>query len=128
MRRVTPCGRPPRPKSSTCSPASRQAATPATAIPLLVSGRFLFGFGPVVFSVTQTSLRQSVTPSHLLGRVNASLRWLTWGFRPAGALLGGLVGEVWGLYAGVALSGLGLALCLVPLVISPVPRLERIQA
>lgn len=104
------------------------AATPATAIPLLVAGRFLFGFGPVVFSVTQTSLRQSVTPSHLLGRVNASLRWLTWGFRPVGALLGGLVGEIWGLYAGVSLACLGLALCLVPLVISPVPRLERLQA
>lgn len=104
------------------------AATPATAIPLLVAGRFLFGFGPVVFSVTQTSLRQSVTPIHLLGRVNASLRWLTWGFRPVGALLGGFVGEVWGLYAGVALAGVGLALCLVPLVISPLPRLERLQA
>ncbi|MBM3549330.1 MAG: MFS transporter [Alphaproteobacteria bacterium] len=104
------------------------AATPATAMPLLIAGRFLFGFGPIVFSVTQTSLRQSVTPAHLLGRVNASLRWLTWGFRPVGALLGGLVGEVWGLYAGVALSAVGLALCLVPLVISPVPRLERLQA
>ncbi len=104
------------------------AATPATAIALLVAGRFLFGFGPIIFSVTQTSLRQSVTPPHLLGRVNASLRWLTWGFRPVGAVLGGLAGEVLGLYAGVGLAGVGLALCLVPLLASPVPKLERIQA
>lgn len=104
------------------------AATPATAIPLLAAGRFLFGFGPMVFSVTQTSLRQSVTPTRLLGRVNASLRWLTWGFRPLGALLGGFGAEIWGLYSGVALAGLGLALCLVPLVISPVPRLRRLEA
>jgi MFS family permease len=104
------------------------AATPEAAIPLLIAGRFLFGFGPIVFSVTQSSLRQSVTPAHLLGRVNASLRWLTWGFRPVGALLGGLAGEVWGLYTGVALAGLGLALCLVPLVISPVPQLRRLEA
>ena len=104
------------------------AATPATAIVLLAAGRFLFGFGPMVFGVTQTSLRQSVTPGRLLGRVNASLRWLTWGFRPLGALLGGLAGEACGLHAGVAIAGLGLALCLVPLVISPVPRLQRLQA
>jgi len=102
--------------------------TPATAIPLLAAGRFLFGFGPMVFGVTQTSLRQSVTPIQLLGRVNASLRWLTWGFRPLGALLGGLAAETWGLYSGVALAGLGLALCLVPLVVSPVPGLRRLEA
>ncbi|MSP49067.1 MAG: MFS transporter [Alphaproteobacteria bacterium] len=104
------------------------AATPASALPLLAAGRFLFGFGPMVFSVTQTSLRQSVTPTRLLGRVNASLRWLTWGFRPLGAVLGGLAGEVLGLHAGIALAGLGLALCLVPLVVSPVPGLQRLQA
>ena len=103
-------------------------ATPETAIPLLVAGRFLFGFGPIIFSVTQTSLRQSVTPPQLLGRVNASLRWLTWGFRPVGAVLGGLAGEMLGLHMGVALAGVGLALCLVPLLASPVPKLERIQA
>ena len=103
-------------------------ATPATAIPLLVAGRFLFGFGPIIFSVTQTSLRQSVTPPHLLGRVNASLRWLTWGFRPVGAVLGGFAGELLGLHMAVGLAGVGLALCLVPLLVSPVPKLERIQA
>lgn len=104
------------------------AATPDTAIPLLAAGRFLFGFGPMIFGVASTSLRQSVTPPLLLGRVNASLRWLTWGLRPVGAVLGGLAGEAFGLHAAVAIAGLGLALCLVPLLASPVPRLVRIQA
>ena len=103
-------------------------ATPETALPLLAAGRFLYGFGPMVFSVTQNSLRQSLTPARLLGRVNASLRWLTWGLRPVGAVLGGLAGEFLGLTQAVALAGIGLALCLVPLLASPVPRLRRLEA
>ena len=36
------------------------------------------------------SLRQSVIPSHLLGRVNSVYRFFAWGMMPIGALIGGL--------------------------------------
>ena len=78
--------------------------------------------------MTQNSLRQSLTPPRLLGRVNASLRWLTWGFRPVGAVLGGLAGEAFGLPVAIGLAGIGLALCLVPLAASPVPALRHLEA
>ncbi|UBU11896.1 MFS transporter [Nonomuraea gerenzanensis] len=64
----------------------------------------------VVFNVAQLSYRQRITPEHLLGRVNASMRFLMWGTTPVGGLAGGLLGEWLGGYgvfaAGVALLGL----------------------
>ncbi|MGA1345951.1 MAG: MFS transporter [Ilumatobacteraceae bacterium] len=50
----------------------------------------MFGIG---WNVVTVSLRQSVIPDHLLGRVNSVYRFLAWGSIPVGAALGGaLVG------------------------------------
>ena len=42
-------------------------------------------------SVITVSLRQTIIPSHLLGRVNSVYRFFAWGMMPIGAVLGGLV-------------------------------------
>ncbi|MEV0827389.1 MFS transporter [Nonomuraea rubra] len=64
----------------------------------------------VIFNVAQLSYRQRITPEHLLGRVNASMRFLMWGTTPLGGLAGGVLGEWLGGYGvfavGVALLGL----------------------
>ena len=57
----------------------------------------VFGFGPILWFITQTSLRQAVTPQALLGRVSATLTTAMYGMRPVGALAGGLAGEWLGL-------------------------------
>jgi len=54
---------------------------------------FLFGFGPIIWTITSTTLRQSVTPNSLMGRVTAINIVTGTGARPLGALLGGFVGE-----------------------------------
>jgi predicted MFS family arabinose efflux permease len=54
---------------------------------------FLFGFGPIIWTITSTTLRQSVTPNTLMGRVTAINIVAGTGARPLGALLGGFVGE-----------------------------------
>ncbi len=54
---------------------------------------FLFGFGPIIWTITSTTLRQSVTPYALMGRVTAINIVAGTGARPLGALLGGFVGE-----------------------------------
>lgn len=46
-------------------------------------------FGVAVFNVAQNSYRQAVVPPPLLGRVSASLRFISWGSMPIAALLGG---------------------------------------
>ena len=53
---------------------------------------FLLGAGPILWVISTTTLRQSVTPPHLLGRVSA-INIMAYGARPLGAALGALVGE-----------------------------------
>jgi predicted MFS family arabinose efflux permease len=52
---------------------------------------FLLGAGPILWVVSTTTLRQTVTPEHLLGRVTA-INSLAYGARPVGAAIGALVG------------------------------------
>ena len=86
------------------------AGTPAlTANPWLVGAAWaLGGFGIMVWNVIVVSLRQSITPNALLGRVNSCYRLLAWGTMPVGALVGGAIGEALGLRA-VFVTGAALA-------------------
>jgi predicted MFS family arabinose efflux permease len=72
-------------------------ASRATPEPLIDFAFFLIGFGPMLWLVTQTSLRQSVTPPELMGRVGATIQVAIYGVRPLGALIAGWVGARWGL-------------------------------
>jgi predicted MFS family arabinose efflux permease len=49
-------------------------------------------YGSIVYNVAQVSYRQALCPDHLLGRMNASVRFVVWGTIPLGGLVGGLLG------------------------------------
>ncbi|MBX3659959.1 MAG: MFS transporter [Ramlibacter sp.] len=68
---------------------------------------FFFGVGPIVWTITSTTLRQTVTPNAMLGRVGAIFLTVNAGARPVGAALGGLVGAHWGEAACLVLALLG---------------------
>jgi len=51
-------------------------------------------FTAVLWNVVTVSLRQSLIPSHLLGRVNSVYRFFAWGTIPIGTLLGGTLVSV----------------------------------
>lgn len=51
----------------------------------------VFMFVAVLWNVITVSLRQTIIPDHLLGRVNSVYRFFAWGMMPIGALLGGLI-------------------------------------
>ena len=54
----------------------------------------LFAVGTLLgstWNVITVSLRQTIIPPHLLGRVNSVYRFFAWGMMPIGALMGGLV-------------------------------------
>ncbi len=56
----------------------------------------LYGSGVLLgstWNVITVSLRQSIIPSHLLGRVNSVYRFFAWGMMPVGAAIGGVT--VW---------------------------------
>jgi predicted MFS family arabinose efflux permease len=75
---------------------------------LAASSFFLLGAGPILWVISTTTLRQSVTPPRLLGRVSA-INIMSYGARPVGAALGALVGGFYGaetcLYLAVAIFG-----------------------
>ena len=65
---------------------------PAIALPLLIGGTFLNSFLVLVYNITQVTMRQRLTPTRLLGRMNASIRFVVWGVMPIAALLSGILG------------------------------------
>ncbi|AQZ69152.1 major facilitator superfamily MFS_1 [[Actinomadura] parvosata subsp. kistnae] len=79
----------------------------------------LAGAAGVVFNVAQLSHRQRITPGHLLGRVNASMRFLMWGTTPLGGLAGGVLGEWLGGYGVFAVGVALLALSYLAIVTAP---------
>lgn len=103
--------------------AGPELGGPAVAVAL-----FLLGVGPSIWTVTQTSLRQAITPAPLLGRVNATIRFATAGMRPLGAILGGVLGSVAGIEATIMAAGLLFALCILPVALSTAIRLRAIPA
>ncbi len=85
-----------------------------------------FGLGAVLMFINFVSLRQAVTPAHLLGRMTSTMRWLVLLPAGPGALLGGYIGEHWGLRWSLGLAG-SLALVLA-LLIWVNPHMQRLAS
>lgn len=96
------------------------------AVPMLMLAAFGMSLGGQVCSVNVLTTRQTVTPDALLGRVNASFRFVALGVSPLGSLLGGLLGQVLGLRSALFIA-IG-AMFLGPLIVllSPVRGVRRI--
>jgi Na+/melibiose symporter-like transporter len=92
---------------------------------LLLLAQFAFGIGLTIFQIGQVSLRQSLTPDQLQGRMNATFSMLTWGIVPLGGLLGGILGQQLGLSRTLVLAALGEMLAVLWLVFSPVRMIRR---
>jgi Transmembrane secretion effector len=67
------------------------------AIPFLVVSGIVTSFGIVIFNIPGISLYQTLVPERILGRMNASRRWIVWGVIPLGSLLGGVLASAVGL-------------------------------
>jgi len=100
------------------------AAPSGNGFALAAAGYFLVGFGPMLWLICQTTVRQLVTPSALMGRVNATVQTAIYGVRPLGALAGGLVAAQAGLHAALLLIPVAFALSTLVIVLSPLARLR----
>lgn len=65
----------------------------------------LFSTGAVLVFINFLALRQAVTPEPLLGRMTSTMRWLILLPAGPGALLGGWLGEHFGLRSALAFAG-----------------------
>jgi predicted MFS family arabinose efflux permease len=91
---------------------------------LAAASFFLFGAGPIIWTITSTTLRQSITPGAMLGRVSAVFLAVNAGSRPIGAALGALVGASWGEAACLWLAALGFVVQAVVILASAVNGLR----
>ncbi|MDM7991131.1 MFS transporter [Arthrobacter sp. zg-Y877] len=102
------------------------AADGGWSVWLGASGLAMAGFGIVVYNVTQVSFRQRLTPDHLLGRMNATMRFLVWGAQPIGAVIGGSLGQLYGAEAALWMAGTVACMAFLPVVLSPLRRMRRL--
>jgi len=99
-----------------------------TSYLLVFAAFFLFGFGPIVWTITTTSLRQIVTPGALIARVSSVIMTVTFGARPLGAALGVWLSATWGVTICLIGVAIGFALQLAIIVLSAPARLVTIEA
>jgi len=89
---------------------------------------FFFGVGPIIWTITSTTLRQTVTPPAMLGRVGAIFLTVNAGARPVGAALGGAVGASFGEAACLWLALGGFCVQAAVIFSSQLRVLERLPA
>ena len=85
---------------------------------------FLLGVGPILWVISTTTLRQSVTPPSLLGRVSA-INIMSYGARPLGSALGAVVGGLYGAESCLYLAAAIFAAQALVIWISPAVSLAR---
>jgi hypothetical protein len=65
-------------------------------------------------------LIQAITPDHLLGRTNASRRFVVWSVIPFGGLAGGALASIVGLREAIWVGAIGASAAILWLLLSPV--------
>jgi MFS family permease len=86
---------------------------------LLIAGWLGSSWAIVAYNVVQVSFRQRLCPPRLLGRMNASVRFIVYGTMPLGGLLGGVLGEWLGVTTTLWIAAIGGFVAYLPVVLSP---------
>jgi predicted MFS family arabinose efflux permease len=87
---------------------------------------FFFGVGPIIWTITSTTLRQTVTPRAMIGRVTSINLVASTGARPLGAALGGFVGITWPVSVSLWLVVAGFTLQAIVITASKVRTLKHL--
>lgn len=95
---------------------------PGARLLCYAAGAALSAFAITVNNITTVSLRQLLCPDRLLGRMQATSRFLAWATLPLGGVAGGALGTALGLRATLWLTAAGLVLSPLILIRSPVMR------
>jgi MFS family permease len=104
------------------APVPAGPGTTAPVVALLFGAEFLSGFGVMLLDISIGSIFAAVIPDTVRSRVTGAFTAINYGTRPAGALLGGVIGSAAGVKPALwvaVLGGIAGAALLVP---SPLPR------
>jgi MFS family permease len=102
-------------------PLAGEGVPPMVALTL---SSLVTSFIVVVYNITQVSFRQRLCPRPLLGRMNASIRFIVWGTMPIGSFVGGLLGEALGARNVFWIGMVGSAVAALPVVLSPLVNMR----
>jgi MFS family permease len=84
------------------------------ATPLAIFGQAFLIVGAIsltagimlpIYNINQVSLRQTIVPERVQGRMNATVRTINWGTVPVGAIMGGILGPTVGIIGTILIGG-----------------------
>src|SRR6266849_1214454 len=102
-------------------------ASGSRSIPFLVIAQFTLGFCGLVSNINGITLLQSITPDRLLGRMNASRRFVVWGVIPLGGLTGGALGSHLGVRETLWIGAAGSSFAFLWVLFSPTRHVVEID-
>lgn len=111
------------------TPAGFLMPLAGTVVPPMLAltlSSFAMSLGVVLYNVAQVSFRQRLCPRPLLGRMNASIRFVVWGTMPIGAFLGGVLGQAFGPRTVFWIAAFGAIVAALPVVLSPLMRMREL--
>ena len=101
-------------------------APSGAGIAFIAAGMGLYLFFAITSNVVGVSLYQAITPDRLLGRMNASRRFVVWGVNPLGALAGGTLASTIGLRSALWVGAVGASISFLPLLLSPIRSVKTL--
>jgi MFS family permease len=97
--------------------------TQPTVLAMLFTAEFLSGLGVMILDISAGAIITALTPHRLRSRSTGALRFVNYGVRPLGALVGGALGAAFGLRPTLWFAAAAGVLGVLWLVPSPVPKL-----
>lgn len=107
-------------------PLAAILGNPAIGVPLIIVAEALIAFTGLVYNITQVSARQALCPEHLLGRMNASIRFFVWGVMPISALSAGALATFFGIIPVMLVAACGAVLAVTFVFFSPLRGMRNI--
>jgi predicted MFS family arabinose efflux permease len=93
---------------------------------MLGAAEFFSAVGVMIFDVSAASMQFMRTPDRIRARAAGTFRFINYGVRPIGALLGGGLGTAIGLQTTLWIGVIGALAGVVWLLFSPIPRLRAV--
>jgi MFS family permease len=96
----------------------------AAILALLFVAEFVSGFGVMILDVNGSAMLFARTPDRIRGRANGAFRFVNMGVRPIGAVVGGVLGGMFGVRETLLVVTIAQLLGVLWLIGSPIPRLR----
>jgi MFS family permease len=102
-------------------------AIPYVSTVFLIIAQFFSALGGTIYFISQVTLRQTITPNNLLGRVTASNRFISRSFAPFGALIGGALASFLSIKMTLFIIAVASLVPIIFLLFSPIMKVHSVQ-